>query len=198
MNSHFHSSIHNTPFFLMFSYSPQWNPLQTQEGSNPMADDIALSLQSTQEAAIKAMTKVAKLIKKYYDTHWSDLPPLKKGTKVWLEGTNITPFHPMKKLAEKRYGPFEILKLIGPSSYHLKIPSTWKGVHPVFNEVLLTPFVMPLPTQSQLGPPHHSWGCPWHLRSQGNPWQHEIKEQDLLSSQMVRVQARRKHMETTI
>ena len=59
----------------------------------------------------------------------------------------------MKKLAEKRYGPFTILKAIGPSSYLLDIPKTWTGVHPVFNEVLLTPFTEPGPTQTKVKPP---------------------------------------------
>ena len=59
----------------------------------------------------------------------------------------------MKKLAEKRYGPFEILERIGPSSYKLKLPSTWKGVHPIFNEVLLVPFRQPLISQSVIQPP---------------------------------------------
>ena len=59
----------------------------------------------------------------------------------------------MKKLAEKRYGPFEILEAIGPSAYRLKLPTTWKGIHPVFNEVLLLPFVSPLPSQSTIQPP---------------------------------------------
>jgi len=78
--------------------------------------------------------------------------PLPVGSKVWLEHTNITPFRPMKKLAEKRYGPFEILKAIGPSAYKLKIPVHWKGVHPVFNKVLLTLFNDPLPSQSVIKP----------------------------------------------
>ena len=59
----------------------------------------------------------------------------------------------MKKLAEKRYGPFEVLQKIGPSSYRLKIPQTWKGIHPVFNEILLSPFNQPLSTQSPIHPP---------------------------------------------
>ena len=59
----------------------------------------------------------------------------------------------MKKLAEKRYGPFKILETVGSSAYKLKLPSTWKGVHPVFNEVLLVPFNDPLPSQSVIQPP---------------------------------------------
>ena len=92
-------------------------------------------------------------MKTYYDEKRDDLPPLEIGTRVWLNGKNITPFRPMKKLAEKRYGPFEILEWIGPSSYKLKLPTTWKGVHPVFNEVLLIPFKQPLSSQSAIQPP---------------------------------------------
>jgi len=101
----------------------------------------------------QALAKAAELMKKFYDAKRDDQPPLPVGSKVWLENTNITPFRPMKKLAKKRYGPFEILETIGPSAYKLKIPSTWKGVHPVFNEVLLTPFNDPLPSQSVIQPP---------------------------------------------
>ena len=59
----------------------------------------------------------------------------------------------MKKLAEKRYSLFEILELVGPSTYHLKLPATWKGIHPVFNEILLMPFITPLSSQSMIQPP---------------------------------------------
>ena len=59
----------------------------------------------------------------------------------------------MKKLTEKRYGPFEIAETIGPSSYRLNIPKTWQGVHPVFNEVLLSPFTPPLTSQNLVQPP---------------------------------------------
>ena len=92
-------------------------------------------------------------MKRYYDEKRDETPEIKVNSKVWLEGTNITPFRPMKKLAEKRYGPFEVLEKIGPGSYRLKIPSTWKGIHPVFNEILLTPFIQPLSTQSVIRPP---------------------------------------------
>ena len=92
-------------------------------------------------------------MRRHYDQRQDDYEPYEVRTKVWLDGKNIKPFRPMKKLAEKRYGPFEILKLIPPSSYWLKIPPTWKGIHPVFNEVPLTPALTPLPHQSKLRPP---------------------------------------------
>src|SRR5882762_6794426 len=92
-------------------------------------------------------------MKSYYDAKRDDLPPFEVGSKVWLESTNLNPFRTMKKLAEKQSGPFKILELVGPSAYHIKLPSTWKGIHPVFNEILLTPFITPLPSQSMIQPP---------------------------------------------
>ena len=59
----------------------------------------------------------------------------------------------MKKLAGKRYDPFEIIEQIGPSLYKLKLPTTWKGVYPVFNKILLVPFHQPLQSQSVIQPP---------------------------------------------
>ena len=35
-----------------------------------------------------------------------------------------TPYH--KKMAPKREGPFEIEEVIGPVTYRLKLPETWK------------------------------------------------------------------------
>jgi len=152
LNARFHSGIQNTPFHTMFGFTPRWN-IDTDRRTNPAAGDLAEQMVTARTHATQALTKAAELMKKFYDAKRDDQPPLPVGSKVWLENTNITPFRPMKKLAEKRYGPFEILEAIGPSAYKLKIPSTWKGVHPVFNEVLLTPFNDPLPSQSVIKPP---------------------------------------------
>ena len=49
----------------------------------------------------------------------------------------------MKKLGDKRFGPFKIQKKVGASSYQLDIPKSWKNIHNVFNEVLLSPYHPP-------------------------------------------------------
>jgi hypothetical protein len=41
-----------------------------------------------------------------------------------------------KKIGSKREGPFEITKVIGPVTYQLKLPKTWK-IHNVFHAALL-------------------------------------------------------------
>ncbi len=40
----------------------------------------------------------------------------------------------MKKLNDKHFGPFKVIKKVGASFYKLQIPCTWKSIHPVFNK----------------------------------------------------------------
>ncbi|MBW0479771.1 hypothetical protein O181_019486 [Austropuccinia psidii MF-1] len=44
-----------------------------------------------------------------------------------------------KKLSERWLGPFPILKKVSTHAYHLKLPSQWKSIHPVFHISLLEP-----------------------------------------------------------
>lgn len=54
---------------------------------------------------------------------------------MWLDTRNLkTNYH--KKIGPKREGPFEITKVIGPVTYQLQLPTTWK-IHNVFHVALL-------------------------------------------------------------
>ena len=73
---------------------------------------------------------------------------------MWLEGTNLTTEQPMQKLDDKRHGPFQIEEKIGKGAYKLKLPKTWRNIHPVFNEFLLSPHKeSQFPSQRHPGPP---------------------------------------------
>jgi len=77
-----------------------------------------------------------------------------RGDKVYLELMNISTERPSQKLEDRRYGPFPIKQKIGESAYELTLPDTWHGIHPVFNESLLTPFRPPkFPSQQKPPPP---------------------------------------------
>ena len=93
----------------------------------------------------------------------------KIGSQVWLEGINITPLHPTKKFADKPYGPFKVLEKISKSAYKLDLPATWRQVHPVFNEVLLSPFKEPI-FKSQKKPPP-----PGEIEVEGHP-EYEVEK----------------------
>ena len=44
-----------------------------------------------------------------------------------------------KKMAFKREGPFEIEEVLGPLTYRLKLPESWR-IHNVFHATLLRPY----------------------------------------------------------
>ena len=65
--------------------------------------------------------------------------PWKVGDKVWLEGKNLQLRYPMKKLAPRREGPFEISQVVSLLAYCLCLPPTWK-IHDVFHASLLSTY----------------------------------------------------------
>lgn len=96
-----------------------------------------------QKEAGQALELSKESMKKYYDRKKKDAREYKEGDLVWVEGTNIRTEKPNKKMDDKRYGPFHIEKKIGASAFKLKLPVLWKGIHPMFNESLLYPYVEP-------------------------------------------------------
>ncbi|MBW0584022.1 hypothetical protein O181_123737 [Austropuccinia psidii MF-1] len=73
---------------------------------------------------------------------------------VWLSSKNIKSTRPTKKLSEIWLGPFPILKKVSTHAYHLKLPSQWKYIHPVFHISLLEPVkTSTIPNRHQEPPP---------------------------------------------
>ena len=62
-----------------------------------------------------------------------------EGDQVWLEGRNLKTYHPSKKLAPRRYGPFRVEKKIGEVAYKVTLPEQWE-IHNVFHVDLLSPY----------------------------------------------------------
>jgi Chromo (CHRromatin Organisation MOdifier) domain len=60
--------------------------------------------------------------------------PFEKDQKVWLDTRNLEMSH-HKKIALKQEGPFEINEVLGPVTYWLKLPESWK-IHNVFHAAL--------------------------------------------------------------
>ena len=47
--------------------------------------------------------------------------------------------HPTVKLRPKHYGPFKVIEVLGPTTYHLELLAQWK-IHNVFHGSLLLPY----------------------------------------------------------
>lgn len=153
-NNREHSSTKQSPFFVNYGRHPYTGTNPRRESTNESAKQFADRMQQVREETRLALEEAAALMKRYYDQRRGPSQEYKPGDKVMLEGVNISSTRPMKKLGDKRYGPFVIEKKVGKAAYRLKLPPHWKRLHPVFNEVLLTPYKDPVfPSQRRKPPP---------------------------------------------
>ena len=131
-----HVATSKTPFELNFGRHP-WKGDLMVKTDIPQVEDFLSRLQRSWEQATKAMEEAQKSMKKQFDKKRRNSQGLKVGEHVWLENKNIYLNRSSKKLDNKRYGPFKILKDIGSGAFELELPEGWM-IHNVFNEDLLT------------------------------------------------------------
>ena len=76
-------------------------------------------------------------MKRQFDKKRQNPQELKEGDNIWLEAKNVHLNKPLKKLDQKRYESFKILKVISQGVFQLELPEGWM-IYNVFNEDLLT------------------------------------------------------------
>jgi len=79
----------------------------------PRIKEFLTGLQKIWEEVMKSMEVAQETMKKQFDKKQRNPQGLKVGGNVWLENKNIHLNQPSKKLDQKRYGLFRILKNIG-------------------------------------------------------------------------------------
>ena len=72
-----------------------------------------------------------------YDRWKNDTPQLQPGGQVWLETTHLSMDHPSPKLNWKQIGPLSVKEQLGPLTYCLHLPASYK-IHNIFHISLLT------------------------------------------------------------
>lgn len=102
------------------------------------------------EEAQAALEVAAERMREQYDRRVREAPKFQVGDRVWLEATNIQVTR-TRKLANRRLGPFRIVRVISEVNYELELPRTMH-VHPVFHVGLLTPFT-PDTIEGRVQPP---------------------------------------------
>ena len=96
-------AIERIPFELNFGQYP-W------KGNLMVQTDFLVKLQKSWKEAIKSMEAAKETIKKQFDKKKQNPQGLKAGDNVQLEAKNIHSNRPSKKLDQKKYGSFRILK----------------------------------------------------------------------------------------
>lgn len=119
----------------MFGESPLAIPISFENTKYPSVKDKMKTLIRNREEALAAHELARS---RMMERRKSTFTPFKKGDKVWLDSRNLkTMYH--KKMKLKREGPFLITEVIGPLSYRLQLPYSWR-IHNVFHATLLSKY----------------------------------------------------------
>jgi len=129
-NSWKHEGTKYAPHMLITGHIPSAK-LMPLDDSTPAAH---IRLSELSKARSDAQNTLNKRI-----SHSRTPRELRINQKVWLDGRNLKVKLPSKKLAPRRYGPFDVIDKVSPVAYRIKLPETMK-IHNVFHLDLLTPY----------------------------------------------------------
>ncbi|MBW0474130.1 hypothetical protein O181_013845 [Austropuccinia psidii MF-1] len=151
-NNSDHSSTKQSPFFTFYGRDPHFDSVHITQDT--LAGKLSTKFQSVQQDFKRELEAAINRFKRYADKSRASPPIFNPGDIVWLSSKNIKSTRPTKKLSEVWLGPFPILKKVSTHAYHLKLPSQWKSIHPVFHISLLKAFkTSTIPNRHQEPPP---------------------------------------------
>ncbi|MBW0512486.1 hypothetical protein O181_052201 [Austropuccinia psidii MF-1] len=151
-NNSDHSSTKQLPFFTVYGRDPQFDSVHITQDTP--SGKLSKKIQSVQKDVKRELGVAINLFKRYSDKSRESPPVFNPGYMVWLSSKNIKATRPTKKLSERWLGPFPIFKKVSTHAYHLKLPSQWKYIHPVFHISLLEPVkTSTIPNRHQEPPP---------------------------------------------
>ncbi|MBW0565661.1 hypothetical protein O181_105376, partial [Austropuccinia psidii MF-1] len=138
--------------FTVYGRDPQFDSAHITQDTP--AGKLSTKIQSVQQDVKRELEAAINQFKRYADKGRASLPVFNPDDMVWLSSKNIKSTRPTKKLSKRQLGPFPILKKVSSHAYHLKLPSQWKFIHPVFHISLLEPVkTSTIPNRHQETPP---------------------------------------------
>ncbi|MBW0502946.1 hypothetical protein O181_042661 [Austropuccinia psidii MF-1] len=151
-NNSDHSSTKQSLFFTVYGRDPQCDLVDITK--NTPSGNLSTKIQSVQQDVKRELGVAINSFKRYTNKSRASPPVFNPGDMLWLSSKNIKLTRPTKKLPERWLGPFPILKKVRTHAYHLKLPSQWKFIHPVFHISHLEPVnTSTIPNRHQEPPP---------------------------------------------
>jgi hypothetical protein len=179
-NNHISETTGISPFFANYELNTKidFEPdLRVDNREENEAHTLADCLSEMHDLIKSEMSFAQDRQQEYADQHRLPAPAYRPGDSVWLNGRNLCMNRPSRKLDDKYYGPFPVIKEVGKYAYELNLPAMM-DVHPVFHVSLLEP-VRDDPFPGQAATP------PSPIIIEGEP-EYEVKE--VLDSRMLRHQ----------
>ncbi|MBW0529141.1 hypothetical protein O181_068856 [Austropuccinia psidii MF-1] len=134
-NNSNHSPTKQSLFFAVYGRDPQSDSAHITQ--NTPSGNLSTKIKSVQKDFKRELEVSINRFKRYADKSRESPPVFNLGDMVWLSSINIKSTRPTKKLSERWLGTLPILKKVITHAYHLKLPSQWKFIHPVFHISLL-------------------------------------------------------------
>jgi hypothetical protein len=97
-------------------------------------------LKEVQEELRACLVAVQETVKSHFNKKVRATPDRRVGDEVWRNSQNISTTRPCPKLDHWWLGLFPIECKISNSAYRLTLPSSMKGIHPVFHVSILRKF----------------------------------------------------------
>lgn len=138
-NNRVQASTRQSPFMLNSGRHPRLGVEPLREVKHESVEQFLKKMESARAEAEAALHQAADDMTRYYNQQRGVAVKYKVGDQVWLDGKDLRTDRPSKKLSDKRYGPFKVVKVVSESAYQLELPPTMK-LHPVFNTVKLRPY----------------------------------------------------------
>ncbi|CDO75221.1 hypothetical protein BN946_scf184895.g1 [Trametes cinnabarina] len=124
---------------MMHGRQPYTGVESTEPVKTESVEQFVEHMKEIQEEASAAIAIAQDAMKRQYDRRRGPARDYQPGDWVYLEAHNIRTERPVKKMEDRRYGPFRVTNRVGRGAYRLELPARWRRIHPVFNEILLTP-----------------------------------------------------------
>jgi Integrase core domain len=135
-NNRRHADRPKTSFEIIQGESPNALPFTYENTKFPSIDDKIKQMMTDWDKALAAH-KLAQA--RMAERRRNTFTPFTVGQKVWLNTQNMKMnYH--KKMALKREGLFKVEEVLGPVTYQLKLPTTWR-IYNMFHAVLLKPYI---------------------------------------------------------
>ncbi|MBW0512209.1 hypothetical protein O181_051924 [Austropuccinia psidii MF-1] len=134
-NNSDHSSTKRSLFLTVYGRDLKFDSVHITQDTP--SGNLSTKIQSVKQYFKIELEASINRLKRYADKSKASPPVFNPGDMVCLSSKNKKPNRTRKEVSERWLGPFPILKKVRTHAYHLKLPSQWKSIHPVFHISLL-------------------------------------------------------------